>query len=175
MAAPPHSNSSVKAQEHHLKCLLGSLMSCRTAIDDRTACNVFVARGLKMCYGIADFCRPPRGDQKEETYLSANEIAANAAQSWHQIGTAAFQLNLNRAQASANGGRAVIAVRSMPGDHGHVCLILSGELSRSDKWGLNVPNSASFRLDNIHGCYIGERLSKAFGPDKKSTVVLYQR
>jgi hypothetical protein len=174
MPAPLRYDSSVKANEHHLKSLLGTLMSCRTAIDDHTACNVFVARGTKLCFGIRDFCKPGDGIE-DETYPSANEIAEQAKQHWHLIGPAGQQLNLNRAQAYANGGRPVIAVRSVPGDHGHVCLILPGELTHSSTWGLKVPNSASFRLDDVKGCYVGGRLSKAFGADKKDTVLLYQR
>lgn len=167
--------ATVRSQEHQIKHLLCSLMSCSTAIDDRTACNVFVARGLKICYGIDEFCRAPRSENEEETYLSANEIAARAFNTWHWIGPAAFQKNLDRAQASANNGQAVIAVRAVHGGHGHVCLILPGKLSHSGKWGLDVPNSASFRLDDVWGCYIGGLLSKAFGPDKKATVFLYCR
>jgi hypothetical protein len=172
---PPQVNPSVNGREHQLKMVLGSLMSCRTPIDDRSACNVFVARGLKLCYHIGEFCIPSGNPQQEESYLSANAIASVAKKRWHLVGVAAHQINLDRAQAYANGGRAVIAVRSVPADHGHVCLILPGEMIPSPKWGLSVPNSASFRLDDINGCYVGGPLSKAFGPDKKNTVFLYRR
>jgi hypothetical protein len=59
----PQVNPSVNSREHQLKMVLGSLMSCRTPIDDRSACNVFVARGLKLCYHIGEFCIPPGNPQ----------------------------------------------------------------------------------------------------------------
>lgn len=165
---------SAKRLESHLKTLLGSLMACQTKIDDRTACNVFVARGLRLCYHRPDFCIPPTNPKADEDYVSANEIANRAAEKWGFIGTGAQQSNLNQAQDYANNGRPVIAVRAAHG-HGHVCLILPGELTASGTWGMDVPNSASFCLDSIAGCYIGRPLSYAFGPDKKSTVLLYHK
>ena len=126
-----------------------------------------------MCYGITEFCKAPKG-KGDETYMSANEIAVYVKSHWHRIGDAAVQANLCQAQAYANAGRPVIAVRPEL-DHGHVCLVLPGKLVHSRKWGLDVPNSASFRLDDIRGCYIGKPLSWSFGADKKSTVGLYAK
>ena len=47
-------------------------------------------------------------------------------------------------------------------------------LRRSDV-DLNVPNSAGFSIDEVTARYIGDKLSLAFGKDKKSAIQIYVR
>jgi hypothetical protein len=153
--------------------MVSEFLSCAQKGDDKSPCNVFLARAIKKVYGTDDFENP----SKTGTYLDANEIAAyvaTAPQKWTLLGVASNQTSLNEAQFQANHKKAVIAVYSSP-PHGHVCLILPGNLTDSASWKLKVPNSASFFLDNPSQSYVGEPLSKAFANDKKDQVKLYGR
>lgn len=153
--------------------MLSEFLSCKTPIDDRSPCNVFLARALKRVYNITDF--DSLGGTQD--YLGANQIADKVAidPNWTLLGTADNQETLNEAQGYANLKKAIIAVYKAPG-HGHVCLILPGKQQSSVSWdGAQVPNSASFPLDAPKDAYVGGPLSKAFGPDKRSQVKLYGR
>lgn len=152
--------------------LLNEFLACKAPIDDRSPCNVFVGRAAKRVYGSADFEVPG----KPNAFLSANQIAAYVANSerWTKLGTADDQAVLTEAQGHANLRRAIIAVYSSS-PHGHVALVLPGKAVPSASWGLDVPNSASFFLNDPARSFVGKPLSNAFGADKKGSVTIYGR
>jgi hypothetical protein len=163
---------------------LSVLQQCRAAIDDRTACNVFLGRALELLFGNTDFKTSGGG------YMLANDIASGlentgASMGWSKIGVATDQGALNNAQAAANAGKAVVAARMGRVDAGgvthpgHVVLIIPGTAQRYDftdtvngheiafRWGtLVAPNSASFFLDRPDKFFIGCPLSATWqAPD----------
>jgi hypothetical protein len=162
--------------EADVQQILDQQLACTTPIDDLTPCNVFLGRALKRVYGIDDFEVPGKPD----TFLSANQIvtyvSVTNSDKWTSLGTANSQEALDQAQSYANGhpAKAVIAVW-MGTAHGHVALIVPGQEHWSSTWKSNVPNSASFVLQDEADSYVGGLLSKAFGPDKKAAVTLYGR
>lgn len=162
--------------EKDVKGMLTEFLSCKDPIDDKSPCNVFLGRALKRVYAINDFddTTSPIG------YLTANKIALQVeilTDKWTKLGNASAQNALNEAQGQANLKRPVIAVWRNPDNNksGHVALILPGSLTQSGSWGLKVPNSASFTLGKPENAYVGGPLSKAFGADKKATLLLYGR
>src|SRR5437016_5068379 len=156
---------------------LSVLQQCRAAIDDRTACNVFLGRALELLFASTDFKTGGGG------YMLANDIASGlentgASMGWSKIGLATEQSALNNAQAAANSGKAVVAAKKGRVDAagvthpGHVVLIIPGAAQRYDfddtvnghavafRWGtLVAPNSASFFLDRPDKFFIGCPLS----------------
>jgi hypothetical protein len=162
MDADPQVWLTDNGQRALYKRLAGYLVCVDDPVDgplaDRSACNYFTGRVLSDEWGINDFARAGGG------WLTANEIAAQVAHAdsgWTRIGLATSQASLTAASAAADAGDAVIAVRS--GNPGHIALILPGAPQRSNGWGLNVPNSASFSLDQVDAAYVFCRLSYAFG------------
>jgi hypothetical protein len=154
--------------------MLQEFLSCATPLDDRSPCNVFLARALDRVYRIREFGDPAR----PETVMRANEIADYVAARqdlWVPLGKGNEQSALDQAQEYANRGKAIIAVWKNPtaGAPGHVALILPGEQTASASWGLRVPNSASFSLDRPNDSFVGGPLSRAFGSNKKAQVKLY--
>jgi hypothetical protein len=142
-------------------------------LDLRSPCNVFLAKALKLLFGIADFELPglPHG------FLAANDIARYVAahpDQWTLLGSASSQLALDRAQTYANLNTPVIAVY-VSDPHGHVAVVLPGTLEYSGQWNLHVPNSASGFLDRPHKSYVGLRLSNAFQASDLPKVKLYTR
>lgn len=146
---------------------LSPLRTCNAAIDDRTACNVFLGRALYVLFGNSDF------KTGSDTYMLANDIVnglempGNAG--WKKVGVATQQDALTKAQTLANEGKAVVAARKGPvvggvRRPGHVALILPGTAQNyafdGFSWGgLIAPNSASFFLDNPDRMFFGCPLS----------------
>jgi hypothetical protein len=128
------------------------------SLSDQTACNYFIAMALNKLFKVNDFL--PEGDK----WPTANEIAEYVEthdDKWEKLGRAEDQSVLNEAAAGAANGQPVIAVRQ-GADHGHVAIILPGELRYSSNWKMDVPNSASFLLGNVDKAYVFCRLSFAF-------------
>jgi hypothetical protein len=145
--------------EKMLKDRLSEFLSCKDQADDASPCNRFIGKALEDVYGVDDFQDPSTKGQ----YLSANLIDTylSVSNDWVVLGTADQQQALNDAAGAANAGHAVVAV--IPGvNHGHVALVIPGDLTYSPSWKLNVPNSASFFLGNPAQSYVGDKLSKAF-------------
>jgi len=158
---------------------LSAIQKCTTAIDDRTACNVFLGRALELLFNNTDFKTGGGG------FMLANDIASGlentaASMGWSKIGMATDQGALDRAQAAANSGKAVVAAKKGHDSHaGHVVLIIPGTAQRYDfddtvkgnavafRWGtLVAPNSASFFLDRPDKFFIGCPLSATWqAPD----------
>jgi len=164
------------AQESATIRKLSPLASCKTTIDDRAACNVFLGRSLEVLFGNTDF------KTGNDSYMLANDIASGlekAAPSvgWTKIGVATDQSALDMAQAHANSGKPVVAARlgRLDGEirrPGHVVLIIPGTAQKYDfddvvnnkpvvfQWGkLVAPNSASFFLDRPDKFFFGCPLS----------------
>src|SRR5262252_5947676 len=79
--------SSGPAWQPRMQRMLQEFLACKAPIDDKSPCNVFLGRALKLVYNIADFDLPGQPD----TFLSANEIAnkvASANSNWTLLGTA---------------------------------------------------------------------------------------
>lgn len=148
---------------------LMSLMACQanatptegTQLNDTSACNWFLSRALEKLYGVKDFV--PAGDAE---WLSANAIYDHVRgdPNWSRLGSASDPAVLaDAAQGAANGQPVIAASKGNP--HGHVALILPGELLPSGSWNQKVPNSASFFLDEtrtVAKAYVGCKLSWAF-------------
>jgi hypothetical protein len=143
------------------------------SLGAKSPCNVFLAKALKLLFGIADFEAP----SLPGSFLGANDIARYVAahpEQWTLLGPASSQVALERAQAYANLNTAVIAVyESSP--HGHVAVILPGHLQYSLQWNLNAPNSASVFLNQPYKSYVGLMLSNAFQAAHLPSVKLYTR
>ena len=149
-----------------VQALLGQYLACQEPIDDTSPCNRFLGKALKSVYGITDF------DVTPNEYMLANEIAiyvATTPDKWTSLGPADDQDVLKDAAGYANLKKAVIAVQ--PGTpHGHVALILPGNLVPSGSWGLNVPNSASFFQNKPKKSYVAQGLSYAFSTPDGVTI-----
>jgi len=198
-AADAALKAAAEAWDNKITGSLGELSACFKKPEDAPPsgvnCNVFAGRSLETVYGVSDF------KATDGHYLSANEIADFLVTSpnWTLIGSADSQKVLDQAANSA-GSRPVVAVWRNPDPdltkHGHVALIGPGPLQPSG-WvllptvllgggapfrtatagpvHLNVPNSSGFSMDNVTARYIGDKLSRAFGNDKKSAVQIYVR
>jgi hypothetical protein len=166
--------AATEAWDHRITGSLGELSACfaEGTPPSGVNCNVFVGRTLETAYNISDF------ESANGHYLSANEIADFLVTSpnWTLIGSGDSQSVLEQAANSA-GSRPVVAVWRNPDlkGHGHVVLIGPGPLQLSPKWGLLVPNSAGFSMDEVTARYIGDKLSRGFGNAKKSAVQIYVR
>lgn len=138
-------------------------------------CNVFVARVVKEMYGINDFENPGSGTG----YYSANQIAdrlfIELRDKWDNLGSCDQQQVLERAQNTANSNRCVVAVWRNPDNegHGHVSIILPGQLKKSSSWNLMVPNAANFALGTDANNFVCDRLSGAFGSGKIKQVYIF--
>lgn len=178
----PNSPQRTQAETNAI-AKLAPLQQCKTLIDDRTACNVFLGRALELLFGNKDFKTGGGG------YMLANDIASGlentaAALGWSKIGVATDQGALNSAQTLANDGKPVVAAkkgRQVDGAPiaGHVVLIIPGTAQRYDfddtvkgkvvpfRWGkLITPNSASFFLDRPDKFFLGCPLSATWqAPD----------
>ncbi len=154
--------------EHKLRAVLHS-----HRLDISSPCNVFLAKALKLLFGIADFELPGVPDE----FLVANDIAryvANHPDEWTLLGPASSQGALDRAQTYANLNAPVIAVY-VSDPHGHVAVVLPGSLEYSGHWNMHAPNSASVFLNKPHKSYVGLRLSNAFQASDLPKVKLYMR
>lgn len=150
---------------------LSQLMVCRTgdALNDTSPCNTFAGRGLDAIYGVTDF-------KSGDGYLTANGIADYLASSsqWAALG-ALFDADNNLcAQALANKAYPVVAVLK-GAEHGHIALVIPGDLGQSGSWGFSVVNSASFRLNEPGKAYVNGKISLAFSPENAKNALLYYR
>jgi hypothetical protein len=149
------------ALQSQFESKLQPLKQCVRTIDDVAACNRFVGRALEVLFGNSDF---KNGDQ----YFLANDIANGIATpgnipGWSRIGEATDQAVLDRAQALANTGAQVVALKTAQGA-GHVVVILPGQTEKYPRagfsWGdLKAPNSASFFLNHPERVFVGCPLS----------------
>ena len=153
---------------------LSAQLSCdpTAPINDASPCNRFVSKGLVDLHGVSDFVR---GDG----HLTANEIydyVSQPSSGWKSIGVLADTDNSLCAQFLANRGTPVIAAIKHA-VHGHVALVLPGELKSSTTWGAFAPNSAAFKYfsPNSAQTYVNGRLSQAFTAADAATAFYFYR
>lgn len=162
------------AWEAHLKDTIHQLFVCKEAepVNDRSPCNYLVGHVLRNVFKVDDF-------NKNKGFLTADQTISavySMKSLWVEIGSAGDQSVLTLSQEKANSGYAVIALYPAVGvSPGHIALVLPGKLLWSGSWGLNVPNSASFFLDQPQKSYVGRGLSLAFSAQKKGDVRLFFR
>jgi hypothetical protein len=174
---PSMASSNVDRRRRIREAELWMLQASLKGTHPDTPCNVFVARALELFYGINDFIGA------KGVPIDTKEIPDHL-NGWHLIGVATDPHNLKKAQDFANLGRAVIGFFP-PGeneDHGHVCLIIPGELNPSDKkhWNAKVPNCANWGLDaarkkKSHVNFVGDLLSRAVRQVDRTRLTLYYR
>ena len=173
LLAGSSSNNKVENnnENHDLNSLLNEFLSCGELTPANTPCNIFLAKALESVYNISDFKKD--GD----SYFSANEIstAVQVNDKWTSLGKCSDQATLIEAQNYANLGKAVIAVYENNMGHGHVALVIPGELIASGTWGMACPNSASFFLNKANKSYVSKPLSFAFDNSIKADVIIYGR
>jgi len=147
-------NSDWQAGMDHL---LDLFLQCNASRVGEKPCGHFLAMALKRVYSIDDFLPD----------LLPKEIAGyvDTSSHWNFLGWAWDQKVLNEAQDYANHNRGVIAVLPYT-PHGHVALILPGEVEPSGTWRLKVPHSAGF-FHKPKASYVGKKLSYSFSsPDR---------
>ena len=152
---------------------LQQFKSCEnTSENGINTCNKFIGGMLKTVYKVNDFYSQTSG-----RYMRVSEIAAFLEENkrWKLLGHAYEQDALDQAQSHANTKKPAIAVYLDEENIGHVSLILPGELKPSGSWGFNVPNSASFFINQPENSYIGKGLSYAFKRNMIKEVLLYAR
>ncbi len=153
--------------EGHTDWAKDRLVACQESdlTNTQNPCLQFVAQALERVYSVTDF-------KSGSEYLRPSQIVELVPESadWVEIGPGSDQETLATAQERANEGMAVIAV-SPP----HVALILPGQLTPSESWSLEVPNSASFCLKSPQRSYLGRGLSNAWKKTDSVDVKLYFR
>ena len=155
-----------------VKNLLHQFKQCKAPIDDRSPCNYFLSRALEIIYKVTDFKN--EGDSSKP-YFTANEIEKFVEGNpgiWENLGLATNQKVLDKAQKQANLLKAVIAVIG-GSPHGHVAIIIPGDIRASGNWSLDVPCSACFFFDKPLKSFVGCPLSYAF--ESPSNVTIYSR
>jgi hypothetical protein len=150
---------------------LSQLLVCSEddPMNDQSPCNTFAGRGLSAIYSINDF-------QTDSGYLDANHIVdyVRGSDNWVSVGPVFDADNNLCAQALANKAYPVIAVMQAA-DHGHIALVLPGEVTQSTTWGFPAAFSASFMLGHPESAYVGGPLSKAFGVDNAKQAEFFYR
>ena len=163
-------NSYAKGSKYWLENysdIVNQQFICTSAspINDRSPCNYFVANVLYIGFELSDFIN-------NDNVMSAEQIFnyVRSEQQWKLLGSADQQAALEIAQSKANLGYPVIAV-----ENSHIAIIVPGQMSRSSSWKLNVPNSASFMLDDVSRSYSSKPLSFAWKSTDKYKIQLYWR
>lgn len=108
--------------------------------------------------------------------MTSSEIASflKTSKSWKNLGPVYDQQTLDKAQASANDKRAVVAVYMNDQGIGHVVVVLPGTLQNSGSWGLKVPNVASFFATQPDKSFVDKSLSYAFSKVMMKDILLYE-
>ncbi|MGB1102153.1 MAG: hypothetical protein ACPG21_00850 [Crocinitomicaceae bacterium] len=149
-----------------LEEIQGDYDACKSNETEARECNRFTAEALCRFYQIDDFQK----DGEYVTYREIKDVVTLNGGLWEPIGLATEQDNLDYAQKNANNAEATIAFD--PTKSNHVAIILPGKQSKSNAWGLEVPNSASFFIHK-HDSYINKGLSYSFSSPEG--IILYQR
>ena len=120
-----------------LEGIEGDYYSCKENESEERECNHFTAEAICRFYEIDDF-------EKDGEYISYRDIkdVVTLQGNWEPIGVASKQADLDKAQDNANNAKATIAFD--PNKTNHVAIILPGQTAKSNSWGLEAPNSASF-------------------------------
>lgn len=141
-------------QQQYMDAAVKQQSLCQSKTD--ASCRSFLAQSVEHIYGIKDF-------GSDANFASAPEIGKRVSTdaTWEHIGSASDPEVLKKAVSSANCGQAVLAVMTSDAG-GHIAMILPGAMSPSGGWKMDVPNSASFFMNNPAKSYTGKPLSFAF-------------
>ncbi len=140
--------------------------ACKADESEERECNRFTSEAICRFYQIEDF----KKGEEYVTYREIKDVVTKNAGSWEPIGIATNQEDLDKAQENANETKATIAFD--PTKTNHVAIILPGSTSKSNQWGMNVPNSASFFVHKADS-YINKGLSYSFTGPKG--IILYTK
>lgn len=140
--------------------------------DTSTSCHALIGKVLKTVYQIDDFY-----SKKEKRYMRVDEIQSflQASKQWSLLGQGFEQTTLQEAQSLANKKRAVIAIYVNEEKIGHLAYVLPGELSPSGSWGVQVPNSMAYFVNEPSQSYVNRGLSYSFPRRIITDVYLYAR
>ena len=136
------------------------------------SCNKYIGSTLKLIYQRDDFYSKKKG-----RYMLAGEIYdyVQSSSRWNLLGKGYEQEALTKAQQRANQKRAVVAIYRDAAGEGHVAYIIPGKLQASGSWGLRVPNSAAFFIEEPGRSYSNKGLSYSFPRNLIQSVSLYER
>jgi hypothetical protein len=140
--------------------------NCKVEESEERECNRFTAEALCRFYQIEDF----KKGEEYVTYREIKDVVTKNGGSWQPIGIATNQEDLDKAQENANNTKATIAFD--PTKTNHVAIILPGSTTKSNQWGMDVPNSASFFVHKAES-YINKGLSYSFS--KPKGIILYTK
>jgi hypothetical protein len=152
--------------------LMDQFLNCSGATSDNHKCSAFISESMAKVYKLNSLY-----SEKSKRYLLMSEMSGLFTQpaQWTALGHAYEQKALTEAQERANANKAVVAVYTTPEGIRHIALILPGELQFSGSWGFQVPNSASFVLNDPPKSYVGKGLSYAFARNMIKDVTLYAK
>ncbi|MBL4703412.1 MAG: hypothetical protein JKY54_02765 [Flavobacteriales bacterium] len=141
--------------------LLTDFEACKEASTERKACKHFTAEAICKYNGIDDF------ENDEGGYLDYDDLFVAIVDSpyWEFLGDANDQKTLDDAQSLADRGFPVVCVDAK-GDNHFIVLIITGEMTKSGKWGLNCPNSAAFFPKKRPESYINKTLNYSWKKPK---------
>lgn len=121
-----------------IETILEEYNDCVSEAESNKDCKTFTARAICEYNGIDDL-------KEGGEYIEYNDIYdfIIAGDKWKSLGFAPDQEVMTKAQDLANDGYAVIAVNTED-KHKFTVLIVKGELTKSGKWGAEVPACAAF-------------------------------
>ena len=149
-----------------LEKLSDDYYTCRKNATKKSDCRSFTSEAICRFYTIEDF---KKGDEYIDYIKIKDQITSFVG--WEMIGTAESQEVLDKAQKNANNHVATVAWDSSK-DYGHIAIILPGQQKKSGKWGLMVPNSASF-FRHKQECYFDKPLSYSYTSPKN--IMIYSK
>lgn len=155
-----------------LLLLQENFQKCMTESTENYSCSSYLSESLDKVYRVKDLY-----SDKDKRYLQLNEVASSFSDTkkWRLVGHAFDQKALTEAQQKANEKRAVVAVYETQEGVKHFALILPGELQASGTWGFQVPNAASFMLNDPSRSFVSKSLSYAFARSMIKDVKIYCR
>lgn len=160
--------------EQELTKAIDAFKKCdQTMVNNVNPCSKYIGESVNTVYKVNDFY-----SEKLGRYLTGTEIIKylESSDQWKELGYAYDQKALNEANDYANANKAVVAVRFEDVEKiGGVAVILPGQMITSGYWGFDVPNSASFIINEPEKSYVNEGLSYAFRRTMIRMVVIYGR
>ena len=121
-----------------IETILEEYEECSEHAEDHKDCKCFTARAICEYNGITDL-------KKGGEYVDYHDIHGflTSDDAWKNLGMATNQGALDNAQQMANDGYPVVAIKT-DDQHKFAVLIIQGEQTKSNSWGLMVPNCAAF-------------------------------
>lgn len=149
--------------------VMAEFINCKEHAEESFKCKGYPAKAICALYGINDFQTGP------DEFIKYDELMENLDKSkWKRVGDASSQAALDEAQAAANAGRAAFTIEEGE-KYGNIAIILPGETSRSSKWGVNCPNSASLFMGSSYSrSYANKGLNYAYSSNENIGVYVRQ-